>query len=339
MSKYVDQAVNAIIRPPRKKYDPNILPLFLTGPEDRTYIRHAVNVSNERDQKMMGSLYVSAEHNVTEGGPCVIYMHGNASSQHEGQFLIPNLCPRGIAVYCFDFAGCGASGGDFISLGHFERIDVEFIIQFLVESFRLGPFVLWGRSMGAATAVLVQHPYVVGKIVDSGYTSIPDVVTAIAKKLRLPSFLLPAALFFLKRTIVGKADFDLSTVSPLESARGPDTVPVRFCHAADDEFIPIEQGETLFMAYAHPDKKFLRVVGGHNGRRPLDWIENGCLFIFGLFGIKAPGYRPVRFDGMYDADAHFKSYDDLLNFLSTQGPDDTKVDSTSIAHQTGQSPE
>jgi pimeloyl-ACP methyl ester carboxylesterase len=111
-----------------------------------------------------------------DGGPCVVYMHGNASSQWEGQFLIPNLCPRGIAVFCFDFAGCGASDGEFISLGHFETMDVEFLLQSLLETFRLGPFVLWGRSMGAATSLLVRHPAVVGIVVDSAYTSIPDAV-------------------------------------------------------------------------------------------------------------------------------------------------------------------
>jgi pimeloyl-ACP methyl ester carboxylesterase len=333
MAKYVEQAVNAIIRPPRKKYNPSTLPLFLTGPEDRTYVRHPVNISNERNQKIMGSLYVSVTHDLMNGGPCVFYMHGNASSQYEGQFLIPNLCARGIAVYCFDFAGCGASGGEFISLGHFERLDVEFLIRNLIESFGLGPFVLWGRSMGAATALLVRHPRVVGKIIDSGYTSIPDVVTSIARKIGLPAFLFPMALFVLKHTIAGKADFDLSTVSPLETAREPGEVPARFCHATDDEFIPIDQGQANYEAYSNPDKEFMRVEGGHNGRRPLEWIALGCTFAMERFGVDTTGYAPVRFDGMYDADAHFQSYNDLLRFMSDHGTEDPNVDSAILAHQ------
>jgi pimeloyl-ACP methyl ester carboxylesterase len=269
-----------------------------------------------------------------DGGPCVVYMHGNASSQHEGQFLIPNLCPRGIAVYCFDFAGCGAIGGDFISLGHYERIDVEFLIANLIMSFGLGPFVLWGRSMGAATALLVKHPRVLGKVVDSAYTSIPDVVGAIARKLRVPAFLLPMAMFFLKHTIAGRADFDLARVAPLEAAREDPNVPVRFCHAADDEFIPVDQGEALFAVYSNPDKRFRRVDGGHNGRRPLDWIGEGCLFSLRLLGGNTDGYQPVRFVGMYDADAHFQSYQDLLDFMATHGTTDTDIDSAVLHNQT-----
>jgi pimeloyl-ACP methyl ester carboxylesterase len=324
MSKYVDQAVNAIIRPPRKRYDPNILPLFITDPDDRAYVRHPVNISNPRNQKIMGSLYVSVTHDLMNGGPCVVYMHGNASSQHEGQFLIPNLCRRGIAVYCFDFAGCGASGGDFISLGHFEKLDVEFLIENLIESFGHRPFFLWGRTMGAATDHIVKNPRNIRKIVDSAYTSIPDIVTAIARKMQIPALLLPFAVYLLKRTIVGRADFDLSTVSPLESSKEPENVPIRFCHAMDDEFIPIEQGEVIYQQYSNPNKAFMKVSGGHNGRRPLNWIGLGCTFAMTCFGVAMENYVPVRFDGMYDADAHFQSYHDLLRFVETHGTDDTE---------------
>jgi pimeloyl-ACP methyl ester carboxylesterase len=327
MAKYIDQAVNAIIRPPRKTYDPTDIPLFLEGPDKRTYVRHPVNISNERSQRVVGSIYVDITHDLMDGGPCLVYMHGNASSQHEGQFLIPNLCPLGIAVYCFDFAGCGASDGDVISLGHFETLDVEFIINNLMFAYNLGPFVLWGRSMGAATALLVDHPKVVGKVVDSSYTSIPDVIMAIARKLKMPSIFYPAALWFLKTTIIGRADFDLSTVSPLRKSQEPGTVPVLICHAADDQFIPIEQGEQIFAAYSNPDKVFIRITGGHNGRRPLDVIDQSCKFAMRMLGVSMVGFGAVRFIGIHDTDQHFKSYDDLLKFMNQHGTEDRNIDS------------
>jgi fermentation-respiration switch protein FrsA (DUF1100 family) len=169
--------------------------------------------------------------------------------------------------------------------------------------------------------------------VDSAYTSIYDIVVAIARKLKMPSFLLPMAVFFLKHRVVGKADFDLSTVSPLQSAKEPGNVPIRFCHAMDDEFIPIEQDELIYQEYSNADKAFMKVEGGHNGRRPLNWISLGCTFAMNCFGIATNGYVPVRFDGMYDADAHFQSYNDLLRFVAAHGTDDTNVDSAILAHQ------
>jgi pimeloyl-ACP methyl ester carboxylesterase len=266
-------------------------------------------------------------------------MHGNASSQHEGQFLIPNLCPLGVALYCFDFAGCGASGGDFISLGHFETMDVQYLIENLIVSFGLGPFVLWGRSMGAATALLVRHPHVIGRIVDSAFSSIPDVCEAIALKLHMPSIFLPAALLFLKLTVLGRADFDLGTVSPLNSAKQPGAVPMLMCHAVDDEFIPISQGEAIFEAYSNPDKKLMRVSGGHNGRRSLGWIDEACRFALRLFGLDAHNFKAVRFVGVHGADQHFKSYDDLLRFMNTRGSRDSDIDSPIVERELSHIPD
>jgi pimeloyl-ACP methyl ester carboxylesterase len=276
---------------------------------------------------MVGSVYVQVGQDLLKGGPCVVYMHGNASSQHEGQFLIPNVCPRGIAVYYFDWAGCGASDGDIVSLGYFEKGDLEYAITFLHDSFRLGPFVLWGRSMGAATAILADHPLVFGKIIDSAYTSIPDLVTAIATRMGVPSFLRPSVLWFLKTLIGRKGGFDLSAVSPLACCHHPNNVPLLVTHARDDEFIPIEQDEKIFAAYSNPDKRFIECDGGHNARRPLVWIGDGCRFVMRMLGISDEGFTPVRFVGMQNADQIFQSYDDLIRFAERYGARNTAIDS------------
>jgi pimeloyl-ACP methyl ester carboxylesterase len=255
-------------------------------------------------------------------------MHGNASSQHEGLFLIPNICKYGVALYCFDFAGCGESDGDFISLGHFETMDLHDLIGQLILSFNLGPFVLWGRSMGAAVALMCTHTAIKARVVDSSYTSVPDVIASIAQFLKMPGIFVPAAVWFLKRTIAGKADFDLSKISPLKSARRcQPAVPLLICHASDDQFIPLSQDERIQRAYAHPDKDLVVVEGGHNGKRPLSWIERACKFCMDNLGVTSEGFEAVRFVGLHQVDQHFKSYDDLLRFMNKNGTVDTDVDS------------
>jgi hypothetical protein len=42
--------------------------------------------------------------------------------------------------------------------------------------------------MGAATALLVQHPLVGGKIVDSAFTSTNEMTAAVARRLEVPAF-------------------------------------------------------------------------------------------------------------------------------------------------------
>jgi pimeloyl-ACP methyl ester carboxylesterase len=318
MTKYFHQAVDAIIRPPRHEYDPTTVPVLLEGPDKRLYNRHPMNFINARDQRICGSVYVDSKNNLMDGGPCVVYMHGNASSQWEGQFLVPNLCRRGIAVYCFDFAGCGVSDGDFVSLGHFESMDVEFLLQSLSETFRLGPFVLWGRSMGAATSLLVRHPGVIGCIVDSAFSSIPDLVAAIGAKVHIPTILIPAAVLLLKATVMGRADFDLSKVAPLNSAKQEDTIPMLMCHAVDDDLIPIAQADAIFAAYTNPNKKLIRIQGGHNGTRPLTWISEACIFAMRLLGVDIDDFKAVRIRQLREADPHFKSYEDLLNGMDSK---------------------
>ena len=86
--------------------------------------------------------------------PCVIYLHGNSSSRIEGFEAMSHLILAGITVLCFDFAGCGLSEGEYISLGWHEREDLALIIDHLRKQRRASAVALWGRSMGAATALL-----------------------------------------------------------------------------------------------------------------------------------------------------------------------------------------
>jgi pimeloyl-ACP methyl ester carboxylesterase len=317
MTKYVEQAVSAIIRPPRKHYDPSDIPVFLEDSNNHTYVRHPVNVLNDRNQRLVGSLYVDATTDLMGGIPCIAYMHGNSSCQLEGQFLIPNICPHGIALYCFDFAGCGVSDGDFISLGHYEAQDVCFLMTYLNTMFGLAPFVLWGRSMGASTALMVQHELLQGRVVDSAFTSVLGMITAVAQKMNIPSFFNGPAVWFLGKKIARLADFDISNVSALKMASLPNNVPLILCHAQDDEFIPVAHSEEIFAVYLSTHKKFVRVDGGHNGRRSLEFLTDACRFAIRLLGKEVPsGYFAVRLNGISDGDQHFQSYDEMLRVAS-----------------------
>ena len=63
--------------------------------------------------------------------PCVIYCHANASSRCGVLNNLRYLLPFNMTVVCFDFAGCGISDGEYISLGHYEKDDLKMVIDFL----------------------------------------------------------------------------------------------------------------------------------------------------------------------------------------------------------------
>jgi pimeloyl-ACP methyl ester carboxylesterase len=305
LQSLIQVGINAIIRPPRRDYDSG--GAFPTSFDDGAFSRTALTFVNERGQKLVGSVYVGSSHRLNTGLPCVIYMHGNASSQLEGQFLVPNLCPHGIAVYLFDFAGCGHSDGDYVSLGLWEAEDVNFLIGQLSSACNITRYILWGRSMGAATALLCRNPNVLGIIVDSAYTSIGGMIKAMAGRFTIPKFLVRLAIWFLMFAIWDIAGFDIRKVRPKDACRLDGNPPLVLGHARDDDYVAFQMGEKLFQSYSQADKKFVELTGGHNGSRSGEWHRTCYQFIFEKFGLDFRRFeRSAHFSGE-NTQAHFAS--------------------------------
>ena len=79
-----------------------------------------------------------------------------------------------MTFFCFDFAGCGMSEGEYISLGWFERDDVNVIVNYLREHRKVNTIGLWGRSMGAATPLFHSNrdPSIAGMVLDSAFADL-----------------------------------------------------------------------------------------------------------------------------------------------------------------------
>lgn len=280
-------------------------------------MRQPLSFVNKRGQTLICSLYHSVDVKPLDGGPCVIYMHGNASSQLEGKYLVPSICPHGIFMFLFDFAGCGCSDGEYISLGFFERQDVELLMNILHDQFNLGPFILWGRSMGAAACILANSPLIVGKISDSSFTTLPDECAAIAHSTKLPEMFVPSVIKFLKKKIGQSANFDIDDVSPINAARNQ-TYPIVLGHAEDDEFIPFSHCLALSEAYPGKDKFVIPFKGGHNGRRPIDWLKLCLEFILNNFHMDASNIHISPSNNLWNSDSHFASFQDMFQVAQNE---------------------
>lgn len=74
-----------------------------------------------------------------------------------------------------DFAGCGISEGEYISLGYYEKFDAKIVMDYIKEKKNITEFGLWGRSMGAATTIMTalnEDPSIRYIVVDSSFTSL-----------------------------------------------------------------------------------------------------------------------------------------------------------------------
>jgi hypothetical protein len=190
------------------------------------------------------------------------------------------LLPFGIRVVCFDFSGSGLSDGDYVSLGVYEKDDLRAVVQHVRAKFPVSTIGLWGRSMGAATAIMyaVEDPTIAGMVLDSPFSRLTQVMQEIVKSYKswIPSMVIAVAIKAMKRSIEQRAKFDITDCDPLSKASHC-YVPALFGHALDDDFIKIHHSEAVFQAYGG-DKNFVRLPGDHNSDRPNFWLDSVCIF-------------------------------------------------------------
>lgn len=261
---------NMIIRPPRAQYDVKAF-----GP--LSFHLDGVHVTREDIQlRTSRGLLLECSHYRPEAEPgkdpeptpVVIYLHGNASSRLEALQVIRPLLVRRIAVFCYDSAGCGLSEGEYVSLGWYERDDLTTVVEHVRRSPLCTAVGLWGRSMGAATALLQsdRDPKIDAICADSAFSSLPDLMLDIAQGdygMANVSPWLSSMLFAVVRMRVkALAGFDVNDVVPLDHVRNCN-VPTLFVHAKRDRFIPIEHTQRLWAAHMG-EKEILELAHGHH---------------------------------------------------------------------------
>ena len=306
----IELGVNAIIRPPRAVYPLDQLPGSMFVPNYGEVVRVPVEFRNSRGLRIVGS-YWAPFGEIAEPS-CVVYLHGNASCQLEGMFLVPIFVPAGVSVLCFDCAGSGNSEGEYISLGVFERDDVACAINFVRERFRVGRVALWGRSMGAGTSffALADDPTIACCVADSPYASLRQLIRELAGRFHVPGCLSSMAVNILRRRIRTKAGFDIRDVEPLSIAPNCFT-PIFIIHGEADSFIRCDHSRELFAAYGGEDKEIHIEPGiDHNSERPLELISAAALFVARV--LDAPVCISDIYDLIQSAHYHFAGVEDML---------------------------
>jgi pimeloyl-ACP methyl ester carboxylesterase len=272
----------AVIRPNRDEYKEEDL-----GPEKfkinhKYYKRTDFSITNKRGLKLVCSFWepFDEEREYTRL-PCVIYLHGNSSSRCEAVAEIKYLLPLNITVFAFDFSGCGKSQGEYISLGWYEREDVESVIDYLRKTNKVSTIGLWGRSMGAVTAIMYgdRDPSVAGMVLDSAFASLKELIEELVKsRVKLPEFILNQATKLVKSTISKKAKFNLDEIEPKKYAVRC-FIPALFCHAKNDTFVDRHHCKDLSDVYAG-DKNVVYVDGNHNSTRPRYFRDSAAIFFY-----------------------------------------------------------
>jgi pimeloyl-ACP methyl ester carboxylesterase len=277
----MDVYASLFIRPPRHEYSVDELGPTRFRLDNQTYVRKDMELTNRRDQKLACSHFVLAKSKSGDAKrPCVVYLHGNSSSRAECYSVLPYLLQEGVTVFCFDFSGSGMSDGDYISLGWYEKEDLQTVLEHLDSEPSIASIGIYGRSMGAATAVFGASgdSRIAACVLDSTFSNISLVATeVIRRKCRIPKILVKAALQVVRREVKIKADFDLLDLVPSEAALQA-KCPALFGAAEDDTFVLPSHTRRVYDAWSG-DKTLYQYTGGHNGARPSWFLVEAAAFL------------------------------------------------------------
>ena len=216
--------------------------------------------------------------------PVVIYMHGNSSARVEVLPQLSYLLSLGLAVFSFDFAGSGKSDGEYVSLGYYEREDLMCVIAHLRATNVVSTIALWGRSMGAATALMHgdRDPSIACMILDSSFADLTQLCEEMVDKgkdqgIHVPSFVVAMAIRMLQSSVKKQAGFNLKLISPISHA-DKCFIPALFVAGEHDDFINKRHSQQIYDKYAG-DKNLIVVEGDHNSPRPKFMFDSVSIFL------------------------------------------------------------
>lgn len=189
------------------------------------------------DGELLYGWYLRAENPIASA----VFCHGNTGNLTTIAEVMPFLMQAGFNVLLFDYRGYGRSSG----IASFGGVVADGITASRFHD-RIRPpelpSVLFGFSLGGAIAAqVIQHHPFDALMLQSTFTSLPDITRAVFP--RLPLHLLAGNL--------------LNTLGVISRLR----VPLLVIHGTADEVCPAWMAEKLFDACSTP-KQILKVEGG-----------------------------------------------------------------------------
>jgi pimeloyl-ACP methyl ester carboxylesterase len=216
-------------------------------------------------------------------GVSVACAHGLFRSRREVLDRAVFLRRAGYNVLLFDSRRHGESGGERVTLGFKERLDVEAALSLMRERAPNDRLALFGVSMGAAACLLAaaERPEVSAVIADSSFLSIEHaVVHHLNLFFGLPRFPLGDELLFFigQRGGFRGEDFDIEKAVARIGDR-----PLLFIAGTADQRMPVEIQERLYRAARSPKSRLLVVEGATHGAAyrtsPELYEESVCSFL------------------------------------------------------------
>jgi fermentation-respiration switch protein FrsA (DUF1100 family) len=179
-----------------------------------------------------------------KNGALILTAHGYGDRRSEDFYTL--FAEHGYGVLAWDFRGHGASGGDLVTLGYHETLDVEAALAYALAQPEVEHIGAWGGSMGAVTMIraAAQHPEIEALVADSPFVTLEDELD-----LRVPYPLLkPLIRAFAER----ETGLHLDLVRPVDDIGLISPRAVFLIQGMGDTMVPLESAERLYAAAGEP---------------------------------------------------------------------------------------
>jgi fermentation-respiration switch protein FrsA (DUF1100 family) len=172
-----------------------------------------------------------------------LYLHGNAGSLADWQFVAEDLLRFGPALLILDYRGYGKSGGEITEEGLYRDAYAGWE-ALLGKGFSPEGIIIYGRSLGTAVGIaLAKEVSPRALILESPFTSLRELA-----RDHYP---------FLPPGLPRYFTFDNGRLA------GQLQLPVLILHGDQDEIVPVEHARRLYGLLPGP-KKLVVIPGGHH---------------------------------------------------------------------------
>jgi fermentation-respiration switch protein FrsA (DUF1100 family) len=190
-----------------------------------------------------------------DNGMLILVAHGYGDRRPEEFYAL--FGNHGFGVLAWDFRAHGASGGELVSMGYYETLDIEAALAYALAQPEVHHVGAWGGSMGAVTLIraAARNPRIEALVADSPFTTLEDELD-----LRVPFPLLnPLIRFFAER----ETGLRLGMVNALEDIPHISPRPVFLIQGLADTMVPFNSAQRLYAAAREPRQLWMEADVPH----------------------------------------------------------------------------
>ncbi|KAL4491822.1 hypothetical protein ABPG72_006077 [Tetrahymena utriculariae] len=264
----IRKLANYLIRPQRSTYQDKDLgdKEFTIGNSE--FVRNDFNLKNERGLTIKCSIFEPVPRQENKEYDCIVFCHGNSGNRCSIFECLDFILQNGFIAVSFDFSGCGNSEGKYISLGHYEKFDIQVVVNHIRTFNYIGQIGLWGRSMGAASVLLYTEldQDISSLCLDSPFRSLKSLIQDFMDKFKIITNIFGDILFEkVSKYVQEEANLSIESVQPILSAQ-KSRISAIFIHAVNDKIINKQHSDDIVQVYKGR-KKYFNVSGDHNDMR------------------------------------------------------------------------